>query len=143
MFSICVDRYFVVPAAFQLLVSATAVGSLLPAANGPESPPLGRSAPGPTVSRMLRLYGAFSRCMTGNDLSQSCPWVGLTHGLGWVGLDRVTQNGPMDNSGLSVAIPSASVAGGHLLAWRSCRLIVVLSDPQLSGTTYTRRRADG
>jgi len=41
----------------------------------------------------------------------------------------------MDNSGLSVAIPSASVAGGHLLAWRPCRLIVVLSDPQLSGTT--------
>jgi len=22
-------------------------------------------------------------------VSQSCPWVGLTHGLGWVGLGRV------------------------------------------------------
>ena len=25
--------------------------------------------------------------------AHSCPWVGLTHGLGWV-----TRNGPMDNS---------------------------------------------
>jgi len=33
-------------------------------------------------------------------LHQSCPWVGLTHGLGWVGSGWVTQNGPMDNSGL-------------------------------------------
>ena len=25
----------------------------------------------------------------GPDGTQSCPWVGLTHGLGWVGLDWV------------------------------------------------------
>jgi len=34
------------------------------------------------------------------QLVQSCPWVGLTHWLGWVGLGWVTQNGPMDNSEL-------------------------------------------
>jgi len=33
--------------------------------------------------------------------SQSCPWVGLTHGLGWVGSGWVTRNGPMDNSARS------------------------------------------
>jgi len=37
--------------------------------------------------------------------AQSCPWVELTHELrrvgsvsSWVGLGRVTQNGPTDNS---------------------------------------------
>ena len=34
------------------------------------------------------------------DLHPSCPWVGLTHGLGWVGLGWVTQNGPTDNCDL-------------------------------------------
>jgi len=55
---------------------------------------------------------------------QSCPWVGLTHGLGWVGLGWVeifqffwwvglgwvTRNGPMDNSGRYV-VTSVGRAG--------------------------------
>jgi len=27
--------------------------------------------------------------LTARHVDQSCPWVGLTHGLGWVGLVRV------------------------------------------------------
>ena len=30
-----------------------------------------------------------SACLPAVGPDQSCPWVGLTHGLGWVGLDRV------------------------------------------------------
>ena len=38
------------------------------------------------------------------ELAQSCPWVGLTYGLGWVG--------PMDNSELADRI-MAIISVGH------------------------------